>query len=374
MYLVTRSMCHMHRKSSARFGAVDLVYQRSHLCGRVPTHCRKVPKTVSVFLLQRSSGPASWALLNIHSRDQPVLHAIDMPHILLGADASGQVSNHYTALHVNAPRLDYVDALQWDLGINDLPLARPVVPASFTAEDVTPFLTVGPFNIGTHQRDGCVDIACVEGLIGTLKKGFKLCSHGELLAHPLRAKFAFEFPGVAIRIQRLTDPMERVQCDLGEPPADWRPIGMGTHLNDVLSAGTADQFVAAAVQWIDPRNPPGLNRGVPHAERCAVHVERPVRVRGTIRTPRHNPNILHRASFEYPFKVNLTCDVVGGHVHYIMPDIQIPASDQPSVDIRRFGNFGRAAMSRQHGVKLRLLFASDCRHRQISLFTAFACT
>jgi len=50
------------------------------------------------------------------------------------------------------------------------------------------------------------------------------------------------------------------------------PSGRTPNLDDILAAPTANLFFVVIPGRIPPRYAPSLNRGVPHAEGCAVHI------------------------------------------------------------------------------------------------------
>jgi pimeloyl-ACP methyl ester carboxylesterase len=73
------------------------------------------------------------------------------------------------------------------------------------------------------------------------------------------AIFGYELPGLPVRGQRFTGPAERVMRDLGETPADRRPIAMMPDLHNIFTAPFSDQLVASAADRVDPRYAPGLD-------------------------------------------------------------------------------------------------------------------
>ena len=105
------------------------------------------------------------------------------------------------------------------LRVSPVALVSPVAPGFYERRPVVRFTLHGR----REARDGrgrflsfIWFISFFQALIGRTKpdktnqrnQKNQTTKTDALLAHPLRAKLAFEFPSVAIRIQRLTDPME----------------------------------------------------------------------------------------------------------------------------------------------------------------------
>src|SRR5207244_8434414 len=55
-----------------------------------------------------------------------------------------------------------------------------------------------------------------------------------------RPELAFKFPRLAVRFERLAEPVKGVRSDLGELPARRRPIGARAHLHNVLANSTTN--------------------------------------------------------------------------------------------------------------------------------------
>src|SRR5262245_924077 len=65
----------------------------------------------------------------------------------------------------------------------------------------------------------------------------------------------------------------------------------------------------------------------------------------------HDPDILHGAAFEHPTEMGLALETACRNVNEVVDNLQLPASNKPAIDIRRVGNFRRAARSRERDTK-----------------------
>src|SRR5579864_483220 len=168
-----------------------------------------------------------------------------------------------------------------------------------------------------------------------------------------RPKLAFHFPGVSIGIERFAHPVERVRCYLRESPPGWSSVGTGANLYDVPAGSPSGLFLEVAGDRIDPADQPGLERRTPDAKRGAIHV---VVFSGfviALGALRHDPHILDCAALQHPAGVDLAFEAAARDVDcLIVQDIKVPASDQPAVEIGRFGNFRRPAGSAKNRVKV----------------------
>src|SRR5205807_10428734 len=75
---------------------------------------------------------------------------------------------------------------------------------------------------------------------------------------PRRSSDLFKFPRLAVRFERLAEPVKGVRSDLGELPARRRPIGARAHLHNVLANSTTNLLLAMTAHRISPVNPPRL--------------------------------------------------------------------------------------------------------------------
>jgi len=91
--------------------------------------------------------------------------------------------------------------------------------------------------------------------------------------------------------------MERITSDFGEGPFGWYSIRAHSNLNYVFAAPASNLVFPVVMNRVSPDDSPGLDRRVPDAQRRAEHVLRLVRERASVRTARHNPDVLDGSSF-----------------------------------------------------------------------------
>src|SRR5580704_3558829 len=181
------------------------------------------------------------------------------------------------------------------------------------------------------------------------------------------SELAFEFPGLAVRVERFTDPVKRIRRDFGESPTGWCAVPARADLNDVVGNAAPDLLFVVTGQGICPADEPGLTRRIPDPKRGSIHVIGPAGLNRALRTARHDPDVLHRAAFEHPPKVHLASEVERENVdRLVVENFQVPTADQPAIDVGRFWNFRAAARSRQYGVKTVNRCGSESCHRSVS--------
>src|SRR5262245_32164730 len=128
--------------------------------------------------------------------------------------------------------------------------------------------------------------------------------------------------------------MERIPGNSLKTPACLRAVRPRPELNYVRPFPAADLFLVMIAGWISPGDAPCLEGRIPDAQGGAVHVHRLIETRTAFGSWRHDPNILNGATFEDPAGMDFTFDTTRGNV--ISPvgqDIEVPASDQPAIDI-----------------------------------------
>src|SRR4030095_11192604 len=116
-------------------------------------------------------------------------------------------------------------------------------------------------------------------------------------------------------MQGLAAPVKRVRCDVGEGPARPGPGQTRAFLKNVPTVPAADLFLVVPTDGVRPRDAPRLSRGVPRAQRGAVHVHRRVRIETTFIISRHDPYVLHGASFEHASRGDLSTHPSRGGPH-----------------------------------------------------------
>src|SRR6185369_16926416 len=118
------------------------------------------------------------------------------------------------------------------------------------------------------------------------------------IPHAGGAELAFKFPGLAVRIERFAEPMKRIIRDFREGPTRRRAVRTRADLNDILPAATADLVLVVVARGVAPADAPSVDRRVPDAQRAAIHIHVFFQPARSIRTSRHDPDILHRTAFK----------------------------------------------------------------------------
>src|SRR4029077_39192 len=152
-------------------------------------------------------------------------------------------------------------------------------------------------------------------------------------ACPASQKLAFQPPCMTVSFQDFTGPSERIRRNLSEHPADRCSVGTGANLDDVFAAPAANQFIPAAGNRVDPRDAPCLNRRIPYAQRSAIHVAGLFELRRTVLAAWHDPDILDSAALQHPSEMYFALDVARENVNAVAANIQLPAADQPAVNV-----------------------------------------
>src|SRR4029450_6401500 len=116
-------------------------------------------------------------------------------------------------------------------------------------------------------------------------------------------------------MQGLAAPVKRVRWDVGEGPPRPGAVRTRAFLKNVPTVPAADLFLVVPTDGVRPRDAPRLSRGVPRAQRGAVHVHRPIRIETTFIISRHDPYVLHGASFEHASRVDLSTQPARGDMH-----------------------------------------------------------
>src|SRR5262245_269426 len=130
--------------------------------------------------------------------------------------------------------------------------------------------------------------------------------------------------------------MKAIRRDFGEGPARLGAVRAPALLKNVPAVPTACLFLVVAADRVRPRDAPRLSRGGPCAQRGAVHVHRSIRIWATCLARRHDPYVLHGASFEHARRVYLSPQTAPADIHAAIPqDIEVPASAQPTVHVGR---------------------------------------
>src|SRR5579859_5630047 len=115
--------------------------------------------------------------------------------------------------------------------------------------------------------------------------------------HSLCEEFPFKCPGVTVDIQYFAEPMERVTSNFCEGPFGRCYLRAHSDLNYVFAAPASDLVFPMVMNRVSADDSPGLDRRVPNAQRRAEHVLRFVHERASIRTIRHNPDVLNSSAF-----------------------------------------------------------------------------
>lgn len=110
-------------------------------------------------------------------------------------EVSASIAHYLSNVHYGLSVSDICESYRLDVGIEDLPLAQPVVPDLGMSVNAAAFHSVGPVNVGMHQGQDGVDVAGVEGSISSLDE-FPVVLDGLLVAHG-------EFPFVVSHPSRL---------------------------------------------------------------------------------------------------------------------------------------------------------------------------
>src|SRR5262245_7052652 len=147
--------------------------------------------------------------------------------------------------------------------------------------------------------------------------------------------------------------MKAIRGDCREGPARPGAVRTRAFLKNVPTVPPADLFLVVPSNRIRPRDAPRLSCGIPCAQRRAVHVHRPVGIGSTFIATRHDPDVLHGASFEHAGRMDLSPQAALRDTYSAIPqDVQIPASAQPAVYVGRLRNLGRARRCREQRVEV----------------------
>src|SRR5205085_8015794 len=140
-------------------------------------------------------------------------------------------------------------------------------------------------------------------------------------------------------------PAEAALADLAEDPAQVRAVRAGAFLEDAVRIRAAEEIGAIAGRGIDPRHAPGVDLRVVEAKRRAVLVrERPPGLRLADMRPapcRRDPDVLQRASFEYPGEIDLPVVAATRAVGKECLALGLPRADELAVKLGPLGELGR---------------------------------
>src|SRR5688572_1131352 len=134
------------------------------------------------------------------------------------------------------------------------------------------------------------------------------------LSHAARPELSFERPGATVGVQCLAGPAKGVAGDLRVHPPGGRAVGTRADLHDVLADAAANLTFVMVTGRVRPGDLPRLDRGIPHAQRRAIHVELLVETRGSVLDARHDPHVLNGAPLEGPPEVRFGFDSLRGDV------------------------------------------------------------
>src|SRR5437773_871477 len=121
--------------------------------------------------------------------------------------------------------------------------------------------------------------------------------------YSLCEEFPFQGPGLAINIQYLTEPMERIGSDFSKGPFGWCSIRATPDLNYIFAAPASNLVFPVVMNRVPPHDSPSLDRGIPDPQCRTKHVVRSVCERVSTRTARHNPDVLDSPPFQNPPEV-----------------------------------------------------------------------
>src|ERR1700723_1147575 len=109
---------------------------------------------------------ARFASLEVHAFNKTVRDGINVPDFAIRKDITTKAFHELMNFDDgNATFL--VDYLKWfHVRIKLFPLTSPVGPNLFFPDDTAAFRCLGPANVLTHERQGAVDIATIEGRVG----------------------------------------------------------------------------------------------------------------------------------------------------------------------------------------------------------------
>jgi hypothetical protein len=126
-------------------------------------------------------------------------------------------------------------------------------------------------------------------------------------------------------------------------------------LHDVLADSAPNLSFMMITRRIRPGDLPRLSGRVPHPQRRPVYVHLLVGQRGSVTDRRHDPDVLHCATFERPAEVDVSLQAAFGHVNApIDPGVEFPAAHQ----INRIGQPIREFRPSDREMRAR---CSECR-------------
>ena len=98
-------------------------------------------------------------LANVHPLDQPVAQCVDVLDELVGEERAVEVAHDLVDPDDDAPALVVGERLRLDVGVDELPLARPVRADGVVADLASALHPVGPVDVRLQERQRAVDVA-----------------------------------------------------------------------------------------------------------------------------------------------------------------------------------------------------------------------
>src|SRR5579884_1523416 len=102
---------------------------------------------------------------DIHAPNEAAFNVIDVLHHSVGEDVALQVANELADIDNGVAGRKILDAQRLNVGIDDFPLALPVLADGRTPEHASAVHSVRPVHVGVHERENSIDIARVEGRV-----------------------------------------------------------------------------------------------------------------------------------------------------------------------------------------------------------------
>jgi len=111
-------------------------------------------------------------LADFHLLDKAILDGIDVMDCLVDEEISRHIADHLMDLDVCLAGFVLVDADGFDVGIQHVPLASPVLPHILASVDSSAFHAVGPVDQRMQVGEYGVYLTRIEGFVGGVEQFF----------------------------------------------------------------------------------------------------------------------------------------------------------------------------------------------------------